>query len=303
MTPQLELTAIAWALVGYVALQVALNVLSVYRVSRTGNRPLHTLVNAFQANVLNALYFLGIAVAFHLIGIANEAESPPRLWLHALLGVPLGIPLWFVLTLARKFGQELLGRGDLALAEEAIIRHAPTPRLQGWGVMNLVVIQPLAHELFLRGLLLPAVVQHKGWVWGIAPLIVECCGAEPHLCIPDALTPRDARLTTHRKALCGGRRADAAPSRPRCYLSCCEAPRVAPRDCGCRRSFCSVMDRACPVRIIPRRAARWSVPVASKLSCRAHFRRASVRAWPEQRKASAAKRSRNNNRTGQALSP
>jgi membrane protease YdiL (CAAX protease family) len=41
-------------------------------------------------------------------------------------------------------------------------------------VMNLSVIQPLAHELFLRGLLLAAVVRHMGWGWGIAAtLIVE----------------------------------------------------------------------------------------------------------------------------------
>jgi hypothetical protein len=174
MTPQLELSAIAWALLGYVALQIGLNLLSVYRVSRAGNRPLHTLVNAFQANVLNALYFIGIAVAYHLVGIANETEPPARMWLQALLGVPLGIPLWYLLTLARKLGQELFGRGDLALAEEAIIRHAPTPRLQGWGVMNLIVLQPLGHELFQRGLLLPTVVEHKGWAWGIAAtLIVE----------------------------------------------------------------------------------------------------------------------------------
>jgi hypothetical protein len=174
MTPQLELSAIAWALVGYVALQIGLNMLSVYRVSRAQHRALLTLVNAFQANVLNALYFLGIAVAFHLLGIANEATPPARMGLHALLGLPVGIALWFALTLARKLGQKLFGRGDLALAEEAIIRHAPTPRLQGWGVMNLVVIQPLGRELFLRGLLLPAVVEHKGWAWGIAAtLIVE----------------------------------------------------------------------------------------------------------------------------------
>src|SRR4051812_47648663 len=172
MTRQLELTALAWALLGYVALQIGLNLLSMYRVQRAGNRPLHTLVNAFQANVLNALYFLAIAVAFHLGGIANTDEPPPHLWLHALLGIPLGVPLWFGLTYARKVGQALLGRGDLVLAEEAIIRLPPTPRYQSWGVMNLIVIQPLAHELFMRGLLLTAVVRYMGWGWGIAATLI-----------------------------------------------------------------------------------------------------------------------------------
>jgi hypothetical protein len=169
-----ELTAVAWALVGYVGLQVALNLLSMYRVPRAANQSSAVLINAFQANVLNALYFLGLAVALRLAGLIETREPPPNLWLHALLGVPLGIPLWYVLTYARKVGQALLGRGDLALAEEAIIRHAPTPRLRSWGLMNLIVIQPFGHELFMRGLLLPVVVRHLGWGWGIgATLIVE----------------------------------------------------------------------------------------------------------------------------------
>ena len=60
MTRQIELTALAWALVGYIALQIGLNLLSMYRVTRAApkRKALLLLLNAFQANVLNALYFL-----------------------------------------------------------------------------------------------------------------------------------------------------------------------------------------------------------------------------------------------------
>ncbi|MDQ3022925.1 MAG: hypothetical protein M3R04_00870 [bacterium] len=171
---EIELTAIAWSLVGYVGLQVLLNVLSMLRHSRAKNKPLNILVSAFQANVLNALYFIALAIGLRISGLIETREPPAGLWLHALIGVPLGFPLWYLLTQARKLGLALFGRSDLALAEEAIVRHAPTPRLQSWGVMNLIVIQPLGHELFMRGLFLPVVVRHMGWGWGIAAtLLVE----------------------------------------------------------------------------------------------------------------------------------
>jgi hypothetical protein len=176
MSRQVELTALAWSLVGYIALQVALNFISMLRIIRAEQqrRPLMLLLNAFQANVLNALYFLAVAVGLRVAGVVETREPPSYLWAHALGGVPVGIALWYALTWARKLGRAVFGRGDLALAEEAVVRHAPSPRLQSWGLMNLIVIQPLARELFMRGLLLAVVVRHLGWGWGVAStLIVE----------------------------------------------------------------------------------------------------------------------------------
>src|SRR5205085_7487195 len=120
------------------------------------------------------LYFLGCAIGLRLGHLIQPDPRPPHLALFALLGIPAGAGLWFAITFARKVGLAFFGRGDLALAEEAIIRAAPSERFLSWGCANLIVVQPLGRELFMRGLLLPVVARDLGLVWAIlATVLVE----------------------------------------------------------------------------------------------------------------------------------
>jgi hypothetical protein len=169
-----ETSALGYALVGYLVLQVALNTFNTWLVRRSSTRLATILKAAFWSGVANALYFLTLAVVLRATHLVETREPPAGLWLHALLGVPVGVVLWFVLTIARKAGRELFGRGELALAEEAMLTAAPNPRYLSWSLINLITLQPLGRELFLRGLFLPVAVRHFGWGWAIgATLLIE----------------------------------------------------------------------------------------------------------------------------------
>jgi isoprenylcysteine carboxyl methyltransferase (ICMT) family protein YpbQ len=171
---QLDLAPLAYALAGYFILQVLLLVLlAAWR--RRQRTPAAMLTGAFWGGVISALYFIIASVMMHIWGMAPNRESPGQnmLW-WGLAGVPLGILLWYLQALGRRWGIMLFGASQLAAAEDVILQALPHPRYFGWGIINLAVIQPLGRELFMRAVLLPVVAMNLGWGWGIgATLIVE----------------------------------------------------------------------------------------------------------------------------------
>lgn len=165
----------AYALAGYLALQLLLNVIIRLSLRRKGALAVQALTATFWSSIINALYFLVAAVMLHIYGYApNRSEPNHNYLLLALVGIPLGPVLWYLTTLGRKAGLSLFGRGGLIAAEDAILSVPPEPRYIGWGVINLAVIQPTGRELFMRGALLPTVLQTTGWPLAIAAsLVVE----------------------------------------------------------------------------------------------------------------------------------
>lgn len=165
---------------GYFVLQIGLNLIAGLILCRATNRALTALRLTFTSTIINALYFITAAVLLHVYGWAPN--NPPKAnygWL-ALIGLPLGLLLWYAAAWGRKLGLSLFGRSELIPAEDAALHIAArpgsplNPRFIGWGVVNLVVLQPLGRELFLRGAFLPAVAEQLDWVWAVAAtLLVE----------------------------------------------------------------------------------------------------------------------------------
>lgn len=168
----LPLTPLLIVLGAYLALQIALNIILALILSRRGKSAKHILTGTFWASVINAVFFITTAVLMHLWHFTPRYPSHNNYGLLALLGLPLGPVLWYAVTLGRKLGLALFGRGELIASEDAVLRAPPAPRYIGWGVVNLFALQPLARELFLRGVFLPSVYEHFGWPWAVAATLV-----------------------------------------------------------------------------------------------------------------------------------
>jgi membrane protease YdiL (CAAX protease family) len=141
---------------------------------RTKKQAIHALTATFWSGVFNALYFIVVSVLLHVWKLAPDKHPEYSFGLLALIGIPAGVLLWYLSTLARKAGLELFGRGDIVAAEDAILRVPPDMRYLTWGVLNLALIQPLGRELFMRGVFLPVLLSQYG-LWpalGIT-LVVE----------------------------------------------------------------------------------------------------------------------------------
>lgn len=164
----------AWPLLAYLLLQIGMNLLILRRLGATPNKARTAITGAFWASFVNGLYFFAAAVLLRTAG-GVSTQAPPDdttlLW-HFLLGLGLGLPLWLLLTWTRKLGQALYGRGEVVFAEEAILRHPPSPRYAGFGIANLAITTPLGREVFFRGLMLPVLANAVGWAWAIAGIAV-----------------------------------------------------------------------------------------------------------------------------------
>jgi hypothetical protein len=179
------LAAVLSALGAYLLLQVVLNYLNLRAVLRVPRerRPLALVVAAFWSGIANAAYFAVAAIVLRVQGyVAAPFVSPESggLWAHLGLGLVLGPLLWYWTTLARGAGRRLFGAGEIAGAEEAILRSPPGMHYVVLGVLNLFLFQPLGRELFIRGVLL-AVVQRElalrhspsdGWPLAIALMLL-----------------------------------------------------------------------------------------------------------------------------------
>jgi len=171
---ELSLVPLAYALGGYLALQVVLNIVNAAYVRREKN-PIALVKASFWSSVVNALFFIVVSVVLHILGLApNTASAPQNLGWWALLGIPLGVLLWWLVAMGRRLGMLLFGASTLVAAEDAVLRYPPGPRYLAWGLFNLGLISPLGRELFMRGVFLPVVVMNLGWGWGIGTaLIIE----------------------------------------------------------------------------------------------------------------------------------
>jgi hypothetical protein len=170
----LQLAPLAYTVLGYIALQVLLNVGLRFWLVRTKRKAIHALIATFWSGVFNALYFIVISVLLHIWGLAPNAVGDKNYALLALVGLPAGAVLWYLLTIARKAGLELFGRGDIVAAEDAILRVPPDLRYVGWGIVNLAILQPLGRELFMRGVFFPVLLSHYGLGPAVAiTLLVE----------------------------------------------------------------------------------------------------------------------------------
>lgn len=164
----------ALPLLVYLLLQIGMNLLILRRLHASENKARTAITGAFWASFANGLYFLAAAVLLRSAGgVESGPPTPERtlLW-QFLLGLALGFPLWLLLTWTRKFGQALYGRGDVVFAEEAILRHPPSPRYAGLGIANLAITAPLGRELFFRGLMLPVLAESVGWAWAVTGIAV-----------------------------------------------------------------------------------------------------------------------------------
>lgn len=164
----------ALPLLVYLLLQIGLNLLILRRLRGSENKARTAITGAFWASFVNSLYFFAAAVLLRTAGGVSTTAPPEDqtlLW-HFALGLGLGLPLWLLLTWMRKFGQALYGRGEVVFAEEAILRHPPSPRYAGFGIANLALTAPLGREIFFRGLMLPVLAQAVGWAWAIAGIAV-----------------------------------------------------------------------------------------------------------------------------------
>lgn len=166
---------LAYALLGYLVLQVLLNILGNYIVRRAANKAISVVKTAFWGNVLGAVYLISIAALLHILQLAPNTERPPASWLAwGLGGLPAGIVLWYILAKARWLGIRVFGPSQLIAAEDAILQVLPDARYFGWGIINLAVLQPLGRELFMRGVLLPVVAFNMGWGWAVGiTLVIE----------------------------------------------------------------------------------------------------------------------------------
>lgn len=164
----IPLAPLAYTLLGYLVLQVLLNVAIRMRVRRAPRRALAALTGSFWGGVTGALYLIVLSVLLHIWQLAPNSEQPPAnlLW-QGLAGMPLGAGLWYLLVLARKLGLSVFGPNQLLAAEDVILRSIPHPRYLSWGILNLAVIQPLGRELFMRGVLLPVVALNWGWALAV----------------------------------------------------------------------------------------------------------------------------------------
>ena len=166
-----DLAALAYSILGYIVLQILLNIGLRAWLVRTKKKAIHALIATFWSGVFNALYFITLAVLLHIWDLAPNGEPRQNYAMLALLGVPLGALLWYLLTIARKAGLELFGRGDIVAAEDAILRVPPDLRYVVWGILNLAFIQPLGRELFMRGVFFPVLLAHYG-LWPAAGITV-----------------------------------------------------------------------------------------------------------------------------------
>jgi len=172
MTGPFDLMPLLYALAGYLALQVMLNLGLGLWLNRRGRRPVLMLQATFWSSVVNGLYFTVAAVLLHIYQLVPNRGLPPATGWWALGGLPLGVLLWYLTAQARRLGLALFGKGELIASEDAVLTFPPSPRYLGWGVANLTVIQPLGRELFMRGAFLPAVIATFGWGWALASLLV-----------------------------------------------------------------------------------------------------------------------------------
>jgi hypothetical protein len=168
------LQALVYVLLGYLALQILLNVLVRTAAQRSSTRALTALKGSFWAGVVNAIFFIAASVWLHQSGIApNRGPDENTKW-WALAGLPAGIALWFFSAKARGLGIRLFGSSNIISGDDAILHMPPSPAYINWGIANQTFIQPLGRELFLRGAFLPLAVLHLGWGLAIpATLLVE----------------------------------------------------------------------------------------------------------------------------------
>jgi len=172
---RLPLMPLAYALLGYLVLQILLNIIGSYLLRRAENPPVAVVKHAFWGNVTGAIYLIIVAALLHIWQQAPNAERPPTSILAwGLGGLPAGIVLWYILAKARSLGIRVFGPSQLIAAEDAILQVLPDARYFGWGIINLAVIQPLGRELFMRGVLLPVVAFNMGWGWAVGiTLVIE----------------------------------------------------------------------------------------------------------------------------------
>ena len=159
--PSLEPLLIVLA--GYLALQLLLNLVIGIYLRSGGRLPVKALKGTFWAGLANAVYFTVCAALLQIMQLTHKVEPRLGYGLLALIGLPLGPLLWYLVTMGRKLGQAWFGKSELVPAEDAILRVPPDSRYIGWGVMNLAVAQPVGRELFLRAAFLPTVAAVFGW--------------------------------------------------------------------------------------------------------------------------------------------
>jgi len=175
MGDPLPLMPLLYVLLGYLVLQIVLN-LGLGLWLRMRKAPVVTVLKStFWSGVINAVYFVAVAAVLHQRGLAPNAPSIPLdLWLWAVVGVILGPLLWYLTTRARYLGLLLFGRGELVAAEDAVLRVPPSPTYLTLGIVNVALIQPLGREVFMRGAFFPTVALTFGWWWAlVATLIIE----------------------------------------------------------------------------------------------------------------------------------
>jgi hypothetical protein len=167
-------TVFAWPLLVYLLLQIGMNLLILRRLRTSPNKARTAILGSFWASFANGIFFVMLSVLLRTLGglVTSEPPSGSVIGLHALLGLALGLPLWYLLTLTRKFGHALFGRGEVVFADEVVLRHPPSPRLAGFGIANLLIVQPFGRELFFRGLMLPVLAEAVGWGWALTGIAV-----------------------------------------------------------------------------------------------------------------------------------
>ena len=132
----MSLNPLLWPLAGYLVLQILLN-LSVARILvRKGQKPQYALVATFWCGVINALYFIVVAVLLHIWQLVPSADKPSGNYgFQALLGLPAGAALWYVTTLGRKLGKALFGKSEL-IAAETRSAHSSATTASGSAVIS-----------------------------------------------------------------------------------------------------------------------------------------------------------------------
>ncbi len=155
---------------GYLLIQVVFNGIRVLR----GNRKANAIRTGFLATLISYLWLviavLTVSVAFgYQLPVDKPGIYPDILLIifgFLLVFLVLLIDFYFRMVVKRKLGLQLF-----VDAEEALFLLPST--LGTWEIafFNFAVLKPFAYELFLRGMMLPTIVEMTGaWSIGVSYL-------------------------------------------------------------------------------------------------------------------------------------
>ncbi len=144
MHPQTAL--IVWSLLGYFALQIALNLIRARL--RPHGKALIRLGLVFS--YLNHLYLLAVGTyaVFHFELIPLTQRPSP---LGVVLAIPGALVVFALSVVLRQTGSRLFGRPNYLNPQEAVFFLTGERFWWSLGAINAVILRPLAEEAYLRG--------------------------------------------------------------------------------------------------------------------------------------------------------